>query len=70
MAKDKKAMGLEDELYDMIDSENDLVDQEVDEELDTEDDLMNDDDGMMIDIVADGETESDLLESANPYYVY
>ena len=64
MAKDKKAMGLEDELYDIIDSEDDMVDQEVDEELDTEDDLMNDEDGMMIDAIS-GHVE----ESANPYYV-
>lgn len=65
-----KLYGLEDELYDIIESAEDLVDQDVDDEEDAMHDLEHDDDGMMIDFIDGDETEDDLLESANPYYVY
>ena len=62
---DNRAYGLEDELYDIIESADDIVDQDVDDVLDAEEDLMNDIDGQMIDSVS-GDTDED----DNPYYVY
>lgn len=69
MAEYNKALGLEDELYDIIESQYDMIEEAAKEEEDDEDAILygeDDEDNRMIDSIS-GEGDED---NDNPYYVY